>query len=226
MSKTILVVDDEKQIVKVVKMYLDQAGFRVVTAYDGAAALAVFRHERPDLVVLDLNLPELDGLDVCRAIRRESKTPIIMLTARAEETDKLIGLEIGADDYIVKPFSPREVAARVRVVLRRVTGELALPHVLRAGDLMLDLERHTLQRGTQQIELTPTEFDLLAALMQNAGRALSRSQLLDQALSETFDGYERTIDAHIKNLRHKIEPDPKTPRFIVTVFGVGYKFVE
>jgi DNA-binding response OmpR family regulator len=226
MSKTILVVDDEKQIVKVVKMYLEQAGFRVVTAYDGAAALAVFRNERPDLVVLDLNLPELDGLDVCRAIRRESKTPIIMLTARADETDKLIGLEIGADDYIVKPFSPREVAARVRVVLRRVTGEVAPPHVIRAGDLMLDLERHTLQRGTQQIELTPTEFDLLAALMQNAGRALSRSQLLDQALSETFDGYERTIDAHIKNLRHKIEPDPKTPRFIVTVFGVGYKFVE
>ena len=226
MSKTILVVDDEKQIVKVVKMYLEQAGFRVVTAYDGTAALAVFRHERPDLVVLDLNLPEMDGLDVCRAIRRESKTPIIMLTARAEETDKLIGLEIGADDYIVKPFSPREVAARVRVVLRRVTGEVAPPHVLRSGDLMLDLERHTLQRGAQPIELTPTEFDLLAALMQNAGRALTRSQLLDLALSESFDGYERTIDAHIKNLRHKIEPDPKSPRFIVTVFGVGYKFVE
>ena len=226
MSKTILVVDDEKQIVKVVKMYLEQAGFRVVTAYDGAAALAVFRHERPDLVVLDLNLPEMDGLDVCRAIRRESTTPIIMLTARAEESDKLIGLEIGADDYIVKPFSPREVAARVRVVLRRVSGEVAPPHVLRSGDLLLDRERHTLQRGAQPIELTPTEFDLLAALMQNAGRALTRSQLLDLALSETFDGYERTIDAHIKNLRHKIEPDPKSPSFIVTVFGVGYKFVE
>jgi len=226
MSKTILVVDDEQQIVKVVKMYLEQAGFRVVTANDGAAALAVFRHERPDLVVLDLNLPQMDGLDVCRAIRRESKTPIIMLTARAEETDKLIGLEIGADDYIVKPFSPREVAARVRVVLRRVSGEVAPPHVLRSGDLLLDLERHRLQRGAQPIELTPTEFDLLAALMQNAGRALSRSQLLDLALSESFDGYERTIDAHIKNLRHKIEPDPKSPRFIMTVFGIGYKFVE
>jgi DNA-binding response OmpR family regulator len=226
MSKTILVADDEKQIVKVVKMYLEQAGFRVVTANDGAAALAVFRHERPDLVVLDLNLPEVDGLDVCRAIRRESKTPIIMLTARAEETDKLIGLEIGADDYIVKPFSPREVTARVRVVLRRVTGEVALPHVLRSGDLLLDLERHTLQRGAQPIDLTPTEFDLLAALMHNAGRALTRSQLLDLALSETFDGYERTIDAHIKNLRHKIELDPKSPRFIMTVFGIGYKFVE
>jgi two-component system, OmpR family, alkaline phosphatase synthesis response regulator PhoP len=226
MSKTILVVDDEKQIVKVVKMYLEQAGFRVVTANDGAAALAVFRHERPDLVVLDLNLPEIDGLDVCRAIRRESNTPIIMLTARAEETDKLIGLEIGADDYIVKPFSPREVTARVRVVLRRVTGEVAVPHVLRSGDLMLDLERHTLQRGAQLIDLTPTEFDLLAALMQNPGRALTRAQLLGLALSESFDGYERTIDAHIKNLRHKIEPDPKSPRFIVTVFGVGYKLVE
>ena len=226
MSKTILVVDDEKQIVKVVKMYLEQAGFRVVTANDGAAALAVFRHERPDLVVLDLNLPEVDGLDVCRAIRAESKTPIIMLTARAEETDKLIGLEIGADDYIVKPFSPREVTARVRVVLRRVTGEVALPHVLRSGDLLLDLERHTLQRGAQPIDLTPTEFELLAALMHNAGRALTRSQLLDLALSESFEGYERTVDAHIKNLRHKIELDPKSPRFIMTVFGIGYKFVE
>ena len=226
MSKTILVVDDEKQIVKVVKMYLEQAGFRVVTANDGAAALAVFRHERPDLVVLDLNLPEVDGLDVCRAIRAESKTPIIMLTARAEETDKLIGLEIGADDYIVKPFSPREVTARVRVVLRRVTGEVALPHVLRSGDLLLDLERHTLQRGAQPIDLTPTEFELLAALMHNAGRALTRSQLLDLALSESFEGYERTVDAHIKNLRHKVELDPKSPRFIMTVFGIGYKFVE
>ena len=226
MSKTILVADDEKQIVKVVKMYLEQAGFRVVTANDGAAALAVFRHERPDLVVLDLNLPEVDGLDVCRAIRAESKTPIIMLTARAEETDKLIGLEIGADDYIVKPFSPREVTARVRVVLRRVTGEVALPHVLRSGDLLLDLERHTLQRGAQPIDLTPTEFELLAALMHNAGRALTRSQLLDLALSESFEGYERTVDAHIKNLRHKVELDPKSPRFIMTVFGIGYKFVE
>ena len=226
MTKTILVADDEKQIVKVVKMYLEQAGFRVVTANDGAAALAVFRHERPDLVVLDLNLPEVDGLDVCRAIRRESGTPIIMLTARAEETDKLIGLEIGADDYIVKPFSPREVTARVRVVLRRVTGEVALPHVLRSGDLLLDLERHTLQRGAQPIDLTPTEFELLAALMHNAGRALTRSQLLDLARSESFEGYERTVDAHIKNLRHKIELDPKSPRFIMTVFGIGYKFVE
>ena len=226
MSKTILVVDDEKQIVKVVKMYLEQAGFRVVTAYDGLAALAVFRHERPDLVVLDLNLPGMDGLDVCRAMRRESATPIIMLTARAEETDKLLGLEIGADDYIVKPFSPREVVARVGVVLRRTGGQPALPHVLRAGDLVLDLERHVLLQGTQPVDLTPTEFDLLAALLRNAGRALTRSQLLDMAFSEGFDGYERTIDAHIKNLRHKIEPDPKAPRFILTVFGVGYKFAE
>ncbi len=226
MSYTILVVDDEKQIVKVVQMYLEQAGYRVVSAYDGQAALIVFRHERPDLVVLDLNLPGIDGLDVCRTIRRESSTPVIMLTARAEEADKLTGLELGADDYIVKPFSPREVVARVRTVLRRAAGEVAPPNVLRSGDLLLDLDRHTLQRGDTFIELTPTEFALLAALMQNHGRALSRAQLLDRALGETFDGYERTIDAHIKNLRHKIEPDPKAPRYIVTVFGVGYKFAE
>jgi two-component system alkaline phosphatase synthesis response regulator PhoP len=226
MSKTILVVDDEKQIVKVVKGYLEQAGFRVVTAHDGQMALTVFRHERPDLVVLDLNLPEIDGLDVCRTIRKESQTPVIMLTARAEETDKLIGLEIGADDYVAKPFSPREVVARVRVVLRRVSGEVAPPNVLRAADLLLDLERHTLQRGEQTVELTPTEFTLLVVLMQNAGRALTRTQLLDKALGDAFEGYERTIDAHIKNLRRKVERNPQAPRHIVTVFGVGYKFVE
>jgi DNA-binding response OmpR family regulator len=226
MSKTILVVDDEKQIVKIVKLYLEQAGFRAVTANDGPAALAAFRHERPDLVVLDLNLPELDGLEVCRIIRRESATPVIMLTARAEEADKLGGLELGADDYIVKPFSPREVVARVRAVLRRASGDVAVSHLLRAGELQLDLDRHTLTRGAQPIELTPTEFGLLAVLMQNAGRVLTRAQLLDQARSEAMDGYERTIDAHIKNLRHKLEPDPKTPRYILTVVGVGYRFVE
>ena len=226
MDHTILVVDDEKQIVKVVKMYLEQAGYRVATAYDGQSALTVFRHTQPDLVVLDLSLPEIDGLDVCRAIRREAKTPVIMLTARAEEADKLIGLELGADDYIVKPFSPREVVARVRTVLRRVAGEVALPNLLRAGELLIDLDSHTAQRGKQLVELTPSEFNLLTTLMQNRGRALTRSQLLDKALGDSFEGYERTIDAHIKNLRQKIEPDPKSPRYILTVFGVGYKFTE
>ncbi|MBI3732507.1 MAG: response regulator transcription factor [Chloroflexi bacterium] len=226
MSRTVLVVDDEAQIVKVVKGYLEQAGYRVLTAYDGQAALTVFRHERPDLVVLDLNLPLIDGLAVSRAIRKEAPTPIIMLTARAEEADKLTGLESGADDYIVKPFSPRELVARVRVVLRRAAGEVALPNVLRAGLLALDLDRHTLERGGQLIELTPTEFNLLAALMQNPGQTLTRAQLMDRALGEDFDGYDRTVDAHVKNLRRKIELNPKSPQHILTVFGVGYKFVE
>ncbi len=226
MSKTIQVVDDEKKIVQVVKAYLEQAGFRVVTASDGQTALNVFRNEKPALVVLDLNLPEMDGVDVCRVIRKESATPVIMLTARAEETDKLIGLEIGADDYIVKPFSPREVVARVRTVLRRAEGQIAPPRVLHTGALELDLEAHTLTRGKQMIDLTPTEFDLLALFMQNPGRAFTREQLLNHLQSAEAEAFDRVIDAHVKNLRKKIEPDPSAPRYLVTVFGVGYKFVE
>ncbi len=226
MSTTILVVDDEKQIVKVVKGYLEQAGFRALVAYDGQTALNVFRNEKPALVVLDLNLPGLDGLEVGRVIRAQGATPIIMLTARAEEADKLRGLELGADDYIVKPFSPREVVARVRAVLRRAEGKVAPPRVMRAGDLELDLEAHRLTRGEKEIALTPTEFDLLAALMQNPDRAYTREQLIEAAPGDAFDGFDRTIDAHIKNLRKKIELDSKNPRLLVTVFGVGYKFVE
>ncbi len=226
MSRKILVVDDEKKIVTVVRGYLEQAGFEVVTASDGKQALAVYRHEKPTLVLLDLNLPGMDGLDVARAMRKESSVPIIMLTARVEEADRLIGLELGADDYILKPFSPREVVARVRAVLRRVEGESTPAQVLHAGELTLDPDRHSVTLGSQSIELTPTEFDLLATLMQNPGRAFTRMQLLDRVQGQTYEGYERTVDAHIKNLRQKIGDDPQSPRYILTVFGVGYKFAE
>jgi DNA-binding response OmpR family regulator len=226
MSKKILVVDDERKLVTILKGYLEQAGYAVVTAYDGQQALTVFRHESPALVLLDLNLPQIDGLDVCRALRKESNVPVIMLTARVEETDRLIGLELGADDYIVKPFSPREVVARVRAVLRRSEGEPARAETFSAGDLTLDLGKHSARLKDRTLDLTPTEFDLLTVMMQNPGRAFTRLQLLDQVQGEAFEGYERTIDAHIKNLRQKIECDPKTPRYILTVFGIGYKFGE
>ncbi len=226
MSKKILVVDDEKKLVTILKGYLEQAGYAVVTAYDGQEALTVFRHENPALVLLDLNLPQIDGLDVCRALRKESNVPVIMLTARVEETDRLIGLELGADDYIVKPFSPREVVARVRAVLRRSEGEPARAETFSAGDLALDLGKHSARLKDRPLDLTPTEFDLLTVMMQNPGRVFTRLQLLDQVQGEAFEGYERTIDAHIKNLRQKIERDPKTPRYILTVFGIGYKFGE
>lgn len=226
MAKKILVVEDEKKLVAILKGYLEQAGFSVVTASDGEQALAVCRHEKPALVLLDLNLPRLDGWDVCRALRKESNVPIIMVTARVEEADRLIGLELGADDYIPKPFSPREVVARVRAVLRRAEGEPTRAETLVAGDLTLDWTRHSVRWKDREIELTPTEFDLLAVLMQNPGRVFTRLQLLDRVQGEAFEGYERTIDAHIKNLRQKIERDPKHPRYILTVFGVGYKFAE
>lgn len=226
MGKKILVVDDEKKIVTVVRGYLEQAGFSVVVANDGKQALTVFRHEQPTLVLLDLNLPGMDGLDVARTLRKESSVPIIMLTARVEEADRLIGLELGADDYILKPFSPREVVARVRAVLRRVEGETTAAQVLQAGELTLDLSKHSVTLRNEPVELTPTEFDLLATLMQNPGRAFTRMQLLDRVQGQTFEGYERTVDAHIKNLRQKIGDSPQTPRYILTVFGVGYKFGE
>jgi len=226
MSKKILIVEDEKKLVNVLKAYLEQAGFAVVTASDGQQALTVFRHEKPALVLLDLNLPVLDGLDVCRALRKDSAVPIVMVTARIEETDRLIGLELGADDYVSKPFSPREVVARVRAVLRRTEGEPTRAETLVADDLTIDLTKHSARLKDRELELTPTEFDLLAVLMQDPGRAFTRLQLLDRVQGEAFDGYERTIDAHIKNLRQKIERDPKSPRYILTVFGVGYKFAE
>jgi DNA-binding response OmpR family regulator len=226
-GETILVVDDEAKIVKTVRAYLENAGFRVVTAGDGQMALTVFRHERPALVVLDLGLPTIDGLDVARTLRRESDVSIIMLTARVDEADKLIGLELGADDYVTKPFSPRELVARVRAVLRRVGGEReqAVPPIT-AGDVEIDLERRRVTVGGRMVDLTPTEFDLLSVLARNPGRVFTRLELLDRVQGYAFEGYERTVDAHVKNLRQKIEADPKKPRIVLTVYGVGYRFAE
>ena len=226
MGKQILIVDDEPQIVRVLKGYLETAGFQVVTASDGTEAIAAFRHESPDLVVLDLMLPEVDGLDVARAIRRQGDVPIIMLTARVEETDRLIGLELGADDYVTKPFSPREVVARVRAVLRRTERTEPAPRTLKEGDIVLDPDKRQVTVRGRPVELTPTEFDLLAVLMETPGRVFSRMQLLDKVQGYAFEGYERTVDAHVKNLRQKIEEDPKKPRVILTVYGLGYKFRE
>jgi two-component system alkaline phosphatase synthesis response regulator PhoP len=224
MPQRILIVDDERKIVQGLVGYFRDAGFETLTAYDGRVALDVARREQPDLIVLDLMLPEIDGLEVCRQLRRTSSVPIIMLTARVEETDRLIGLELGADDYIVKPFSPREVVARARAVLRRARGTVEPAAELRGGEVVLSLDRRTVQVSGLLVDLTPTEFELLAALMRNAGRPLSRSQLLDATQGDTYVGYERTIDAHIKNLRRKLEADPATPKYILTVFGFGYKF--
>jgi DNA-binding response OmpR family regulator len=231
-GKTILVIEDEANLARTLSLYLEQAGYHPVTALDGPRGLAAFRREKPALVLLDLNLPGgLDGLDVCRQIRRESQVPLIMLTARVEEVDRLIGLELGADDYVTKPFSPREVVARVRAVLRRAASPGgASPgseaQTLQAAGIELDMGRRTVQVNGRPVELTPMEFGLLAALMRQPGQVFSRAQLLDSVQGTAYEGYERTIDQHIKNLRHKIEPDPDARRHIVTVFGVGYKFAE
>ena len=226
MAKTILVVDDERKIIAVLKGYLEQAGFRVLTAGDGQMALTTFRHAKPDLVILDLMLPGIDGLDVCRALRRESSVPIIMLTARAEEADRLIGLELGADDYVVKPFSPREVVLRVRAILRRVEGEIAASEVLQAGGIILDLAAHQATVAGRPVELTPMEFELLAVLVRSPGRTFALAQLLQQIQDSPLEGFDRTVDVHIRNIRAKIEPDPKNPRYIHTVYGIGYKLAE
>ena len=226
-GETILVVDDEPKIVKTVRAYLENAGFRVVTANDGQMALTVFRHEKPSLVVLDLGLPSIDGLDVARTLRRDSNAPIIMLTARVDEADKLIGLELGADDYMTTPFSPRELVARVRAVLRRAGAEREqAPLPIVSGDVTIDLERRQVTVSGRAVALTPTEFDLLAVLARHPGRVFTRLELLDRVQGYAFEGYERTVDAHVKNLRHKIEVDPKQPRYLLTVYGVGYKFGE
>ena len=223
MAKKILVVDDEAKIVKVLKAYLEQSGFQVVTAADGKVALDTFMREKPDFMILDLNLPGMDGLDVCRTVRRHSNIPILMLTARVEEADKLIGLELGADDYVVKPFSPREVVARVRTIFRRADGESTQSEVIRVGDLQIDLDQHTVMVSENYIELTPTEFDILVVLARQPKRVFTRMQIMELAQGNAFEGYERTIDTHIKNIRLKLEPNPKEPTFIHTVFGVGYK---
>jgi two-component system alkaline phosphatase synthesis response regulator PhoP len=225
--KTVLVVDDEPQNLRLVRDYLEHSGFAVIAAASGPDALRSARSARPDLVVLDLGLPGLDGLDVLRELRRDGGLPVIVLTARGEETDKLIGLELGADDYLTKPFSPKELVARVRAVLRRAEGALAAGELIRVGaEVRLDLSRMELSIGGRRIELTPTEFQLLAALARQPGRVFTRAQLLDAIHGVAVESYERAIDAHVKNLRRKIEPDPHLPRYLLTVFGVGYRFAD
>ncbi len=224
--KTILVVDDEPKIVQIARDYLERAGFTVSTAGSGTSALASARRDKPDLIILDLGLPEVDGLDVTRAIRKESNVPIIMLTARGEESDKLVGLEIGADDYVTKPFSPKELVARVRTVLRRLNTVQANAgtEIIRAVDVTLDVPRMQATVDGKAVDLTATEFQLLATMAREPGRIFTRAQLLDAVRGVAFESYERAIDAHIKNIRRKIEPDPHEPRYVLSVYGVGYKF--
>jgi DNA-binding response OmpR family regulator len=229
MAKTkILIVDDDRKIVDLVRAYLEKDGYQVLASYDGWQALELARQKRPDLIVLDLMLPGVDGLDVCRILRGEgNKVPIIMLTAKTTEADKLIGLDLGADDYVTKPFSPRELLARVRAVLRRASEEeYEGPSEVHFGDLMVDFVRHHVQVGGKAVRLTPTEFKLLEVLIREPGRAFSRLELLDRVFGYDFEGFERTIDVHVMNLRRKIEPDRKNPTYIKTVYGVGYKFAE
>ena len=226
MNEVVLVVDDEPKIVKLAQDYLKQGGFRVLTATDGVSALDVARLQRPDLVVLDLNLPGMDGLDVCRALRRTSDVPVIMLTARVEETDRLIGLELGADDYVTKPFSPRELVARVRAVLRRLQGGVHQPGLIRAGELEIDLNGHRVFRSGELLHLTRIEFNLLATLAQHPAQTFTRSQLLDRLHGVAYEGFDRSVDTHVKNLRRKLETDPAEPRYVITVYGIGYQFTD
>ena len=223
---TILVVDDEPKIVDIVRAYLVREGYQVLVAEEGTAALELARRERPDLVVLDLMLPGLSGWDVCRTLRAEPGPAIVMLTARDDTTDKIVGLELGADDYLAKPFDPKELVARVRAVLRRTAAPTARPTLLRHGDLELDTERHEVRRAGGSVPLTPTEFALLQALAERPGRVWTRLQLLDRLQGMAFEGYERAIDSHVKNLRAKLEPNPRQPRYVVTVYGVGYKLAD
>jgi len=225
--RKILVVDDERKIVELVRLYLEKDGYRVLVAYDGLEALELARQKRPDLILLDLLLPGMDGLDVCRILQAESEVPIIMLTARTTDEDKLIGLELGADDYITKPFNPREVVARVRAVLRRAGKEASRgPAEMRFADLVIDRRRHEVRMRDEVVDLTPTEFRLLEVLAGEPGRAFTRLELLDRVFGYDFEGFERTVDVHVKNLRKKIEPDPRQPTYVQTVYGVGYKFGE
>jgi DNA-binding response OmpR family regulator len=224
--KTVLVVDDEPKIVQLARDYLEHAGFSVASASDGREALASFRANEPDLIVLDLGLPLVDGLDVARAVRKTSNVPIVMLTGRGDEADRVAGLELGADDYVTKPFSPKELVARVRAVLRRAEVVATPTDIVRAGDVTLDIPRMSVHVKTKAIELTPTEFQLLATLARAPGRVFTRAQLLDAVHGVAFESYERAIDAHVKNIRRKLEPDSSEPRYLLTVHGVGYRFAE
>ncbi|MGB8707231.1 MAG: response regulator transcription factor [Dehalococcoidia bacterium] len=224
-SKTVLVVDDDVKTVELVKLYLNRDGYRVLSAYDGAGALRLARESRPDLIVLDLMLPGVDGLEVCRSLRSESDVPIIMLTARTTDEDKLTGLGLGADDYVSKPFSPKELAARVRTVLRRLPGERG-PAEIKRGELVLNFLKQEVFVAGRPLNLTPVEFKLLGVLIREAGRVFSRAELIEKALGYDYKGFDRTIDVHILNLRRKLEPDPVHPKYIKTAYGAGYRFSE
>jgi DNA-binding response OmpR family regulator len=224
-GKKVLVVDDDVKTVELVKLYLNRDGYRVLTAYDGTEALRLAREGHPDLIVLDLMLPGIDGLEICRTLRGESDVPIIMLTAKTTDQDKLIGLDLGADDYVTKPFSPRELAARVRVVLRRLPGERG-PDEIKHGELTVNFLRHEASLAGRSLNLTTVEFKLLGVLAKEPGRVFSRVQLIDEALGYDFEGFDRTIDVHILNLRRKLEPDPSHPKYLKTVYGTGYKLSE
>jgi len=224
MAKTILVVDDEKRLCDLVRAYLTQEGFRVVTAANGQEALFVARHEKPDLILLDLMMPEMGGYEFIRAYSRERDTPIMILTAKLDESDKVLGLELGADDYVTKPFSMRELTARVRALLRRSSKVEGETDILRAADIVLDWSGRIVTVGEKRVDLTPSEFDLLATLMSAPGRTFSRLDLLERIQGDAYDGYQRTIDVHVRNLRTKIEPDPSRPRYVESVYGVGYRF--
>jgi DNA-binding response OmpR family regulator len=225
--RTILVVEDEMKIARLVRDYLERAGFDVLVAGDGDSAVGSARRSRPDLVILDLGLPRRDGLDVIRELRRTSSVPVVVLTARGDEADRIVGLELGADDYVVKPFSPKELVARVRAVLRRLDAARGGgAEVVRVGDLEVDVPRMRVAVAGRGVELTPTEFLLLVALAREPGRVFTRTQLLDAVHGVAFESYERAIDAHVKNIRRKIEPTPGRPRYVLTVHGVGYRFAD
>lgn len=222
---TVLVVDDEPRITGLVRDYLDQAGFSVLEAADGHEAIDAFRRHRPDLVVLDLGLPGIDGLDVVRELRSDSDVPIVILTARSDETDRVVGLELGADDYVVKPFGPKELVARIRAVLRRV-GTVADDEIFRVDDVIVNLPKMRVSVAQAEVDLTPTEFQIVATLARQPGRVFTRGQLLDAVHGVSFESYERAIDAHIKNIRRKLEPNPRSPRYVLTVHGIGYRFTD
>ncbi|MDR7868855.1 MAG: response regulator transcription factor [Sporomusaceae bacterium] len=222
--QSVFIVDDDVKITKLLKSYFDKEGFITYLAHEGGGAVQAIRDKNPDIVILDLMLPGMDGWDICRKLRKESEVPIIMLTARDEETDRVIGLEMGADDYVAKPFSPREVVARAKAILRRTQKAVVKAEPIREGDLLVDVERHLVKKGNTVLDLTPTEFKILEQLLTNPGRVFTRLQIVERVQGYSFEGYERTVDAHMKNLRRKIEDNPKEPRYILTVYGVGYRF--
>lgn len=222
--QTVFIVDDDPKLTKLLKTYFDKEGFVTYLAHEGTNAVEAIKEKKPDLVILDLMLPGMDGWEICRRLRKDSDVPIIMLTARDEETDRVSGLEMGADDYVSKPFSPREVIARAKAILRRTQKPTEKVEPIRAGSLLIDIERHLVKKGNVALDVTPTEFKILELLVTNSGRVLTRLQIVERVQGYAFEGYERTIDAHMKNLRRKIEDNPRDPQYILTVYGVGYRF--